>query len=94
MNIENERKLFEEWYESHHNGRQIACDYVAEDNSYSVSYANAIWVGWQASANREGFVLVEKELTEESINKFYEFWDDGPAVVWNEIIKSQENKDE
>lgn len=61
-----EREAFEAWYEQHHNGRQIACDYVEEDNSYSVGYANAIWVGWQAAkASPEGFVLVRKELPEE-----------------------------
>ncbi len=61
MDINKEREAFEAWYEQHHNGRQIACDYVEEDNSYSVGYANAIWVGWQAAkkqATPEGFVLV------------------------------------
>lgn len=58
MNSEKERKAFEGWYEKHHNGRQISCDYLHEDNSYSVGYANAMWVGWQASVNREGYKLV------------------------------------
>ncbi|WP_151776184.1 hypothetical protein [Acinetobacter bereziniae] len=59
MDINKEREAFEAWYEQHHNERQIACDYVEEDNSYSVGYANAIWVGWQAAkAIPEGFVLV------------------------------------
>ncbi|MFW1815799.1 hypothetical protein ACG9X6_14225 [Acinetobacter guillouiae] len=62
MEINKEREAFEAWYEQHHNGRQIACDYVEEDNSYSVGYANAIWVGWQAAkATPEGFVLVPKD---------------------------------
>lgn len=58
MNSEKDRKAFEEWYEKHHNGRQISCDYAREDNFYSVGYANAVWVGWQASVNREGYKLV------------------------------------
>lgn len=58
MNHDNERKAFEEWYEKHHNGRQISCDYVYEDNSYSIGYANAMWISWQASASRQGYKLV------------------------------------
>ena len=64
MDINKEREDFEAWYEQHHNGRQISCDYVEEDNSYSVGYANAQWVAWQAAkaqAVPEGFVLVPKE---------------------------------
>lgn len=50
MDIQKEREAFESWWEGFHNGRQIACDYVEEDNSYSVGYANAQWVAWQAKA--------------------------------------------
>lgn len=49
MDIQKEREAFESWWEAFHNGRQIACDYVEEDNSYSVGYANAQWVAWQAA---------------------------------------------
>ncbi|MFC2996803.1 hypothetical protein ACFODO_16350 [Acinetobacter sichuanensis] len=49
MDIQKERKAFENWWEAFHNDRQIACDYVEEDNSYSVGYANAQWVAWQAA---------------------------------------------
>lgn len=52
MNLKKEKEMFEAWYEKHHNGRQISCDYVYEDNSYSIGYANAMWISWQASANR------------------------------------------
>ncbi|WP_286740613.1 MULTISPECIES: hypothetical protein [Acinetobacter] len=51
MDIQKEREAFESWWEGFHNGRQIACDYVEEDNSYSVGYANAQWVAWQAKAH-------------------------------------------
>lgn len=63
MDIQKEREAFESWWEAFHNGRQIACDYVEEDNSYSVGYANAQWVAWQAAKTQavpEGFVLVKK----------------------------------
>lgn len=69
MDINKEREAFESWWEAFHNGRQIACDYVEEDNSYSVGYANAQWVAWQAKAQAvpEGFVLVPKEPTDKTI---------------------------
>lgn len=50
MDFQKEREAFESWWEGFHNGRQIACDYVEKDNSYSVGYANAQWVAWQAKA--------------------------------------------
>lgn len=50
MDIQKEREAFEAWWEKFHKGRQITCDYVEEDNSYSVGYANAQWVAWQARA--------------------------------------------
>lgn len=70
MDIKKEREAFESWWEGFHNGRQIACDYVEEDNSYSVGYANAQWVAWQAKAQAvpEGFVVVsQKDLLELTI---------------------------
>ena len=67
IDIAKERKAFEHWWESFHNGRQISCDYVEEDNSYSNGYATAQWVAWQerAKAALEGFVLVPRELSDE-----------------------------
>ena len=50
MDIQKEREAFENWWVEFHNGRQIACDYVEEDNSYAAGYANAQWVAWQAKA--------------------------------------------
>lgn len=62
MDIQKEREAFEVWWEKFHKGRQITCDYVEEDNSYSVGYANAQWVAWQARAQAvpEGYQLVKK----------------------------------
>lgn len=65
MNLKKEKEMFEAWYEKHHNGRQISCDYVYEDNSYSIGYANAMWISWQASANRLGYKLVPVEPSED-----------------------------
>lgn len=70
MDIKKEREAFESWWEGFHNGRQIACDYVEEDNSYSVGYANAQWVAWQAKAQAvpEGFVVVPKVPTQKMLD--------------------------
>ncbi|MDQ9019876.1 hypothetical protein RFI02_02020 [Acinetobacter sichuanensis] len=81
MDIQKERKAFENWWEALHNGRQIACDYVEEDNSYSVGYANAQWVAWQAAkAVPEGFVLVPREPTDEMIEAFSDGYMDSLSV--------------
>ena len=105
MNIENERELFEKLqspalFERIQFSKSKNC-YIVKSGYFDDLITNAEchklnfgWDMWQASANREGFVLVGKELTEQSINKFYETWDDGAKAVWSEMLKSQENKDE
>ena len=82
MNLDNERKAFEEWYKKHHNGRQISYDCVYEDNSYSIGYANAMWISWQASANRQGYKLVLVEPTDVKLKEFQKIWfDSGCAHI-------------
>lgn len=78
MDVQKEREAFETWWESFHNGRQIACDYVEEDNSYSVGYANAQWMAWQAKAQAvpEGYVLMPKEPTPKMIDATWDFDDE------------------
>lgn len=76
MSIEKERNAFEEWYEKHHNGRQISCDYVYEDNSYSIGYANAMWVSWQAAKAKavpDGYCIVPKEPTPKMIDATWDY---------------------
>lgn len=65
MDIQKERKAFENWWEALHNGRQIACDYVEEDNSYSVGYANAQWVAWQAAKAVPEWVSTSERMPNE-----------------------------
>lgn len=70
MDINKEREDFEAWYEQHHNGRQISCDYVEEDNSYSVGYANAIWVGWQAAKANPAWISISERMPNEGEEVF------------------------
>ena len=69
MNIENERKLFEKWYLDFYytrNGLTPSEDIFKKysqdvDWIYLFDTTYRAWAVWQASANREGFVLVENK---------------------------------
>jgi hypothetical protein len=96
MDLQKEREAFESWWEGFHNGRQITCDYVEEDNSYSVGYANAQWVAWQAKAQAvpEGFVLAPKEPTKEMISAGFNELIHGESeiAIYTAMIEAQEPK--
>lgn len=102
MNIENERKLFEEFLafngESTHRW--------SHNGNYSSNDSSLAWKAWQASANREGFVLVaNNQKTIVAIEQMVEqqveasgitndiFRLDGEKIM-QAIIDSQENKDD
>lgn len=57
MNIENERKLFEEWAKS----ESLNISKFISRGDYLYKDTQRCWKAWQASANREGFVLVENK---------------------------------
>lgn len=86
MNIENERKLFNKYW--HENNLPF------DDNVFK-EYS---WRAWQASANREGFVLVPVEPSDSIKDAMcgYECnTDDEILGCYKSIIEaSQENKDE
>lgn len=76
MSIENERKLFEEWFSSVWDGIDliqtigVECTFHYENGRfYREKIVQQHWLAWQASANREGFVLVPKD-------KVTVFWQD------------------
>jgi hypothetical protein len=97
MEIQKEKVAFETWWESFHNGRQISCDYVEKDNSYSVGYANAQWVAWQAAKAKAvpaGFVLVEEidvelaiEALEHASNEEHDYYFNRAAALKNAVKK-------
>ncbi|WP_180158823.1 hypothetical protein [Acinetobacter sp. YH01026] len=89
MDLQKEREAFENWWVDFHNGRQIACDYVEEDNSYAVGYANAQWVAWQAKAIPDGFVVVPKEPTSEMLYRGYAA-PDNLSAKYKAMIEAQE----
>ena len=65
MNIDNERKAFEAWFESRYdaNFMQFALDL----DMYVDKHTQKSWEAWQASANRQCYKLVPLEPT-------YEMW--------------------
>ena len=65
MNLDNERKAFEDWAK-----KETCWDlYWSENiNQYMDHQTNGAWLSWQASANREGYKLVPVETLEESLS--------------------------
>ena len=63
MNLENERKAFEEYYiANHHDGdihpNQQLLEWSENGEFYFATSVNDLWDMWLASANREGYKLV------------------------------------
>lgn len=56
MNTEKEREAFEAWYNANV-GKSLV--FKTYDNSYLRRDTDEAWKSWQASANREGFVLIK-----------------------------------
>lgn len=80
MNIERERKLFEEWaYSKNWNINRcidMGLDYYVDD------FVDGAWHGWLASVNREGFVLVPAEATRNMLDAF-------PEVIYQDTYAGE-----
>ena len=68
MNLDNERKAFEEYYiANHHDGdihpNQQLLEWSENGEFYFATSVNDLWDMWLASANREGYKLVPVEPT-------------------------------
>ena len=63
--MKTERELFEDWV-----GRETGWDLYWSDaiQQYMDHQTNGAWFAWQASANREGFVLVPVEPTQKQVD--------------------------
>ena len=59
MNIDNERKAFEQFCIK---DDEFCIHRYAGDPNYSDDYTQCAWLAWLASANREGYKLVPVEL--------------------------------
>ena len=76
MNLDNERKAFEEYYiANHHDGdihpNQQLLEWSDNGDFYFATSVNDLWDMWLASANREGYKLVPLEPTKEMLNLGY-----------------------
>ena len=76
MNLDNERKAFEEYYiANYHDGdihpHKKLLEWCEDSESYINSTIDNLWDMWLASANREGYKLVPLELTERMLDSAY-----------------------
>ena len=76
MNLENERKAFEEHYiANYHDGdihpHKKLLEWCEDSESYINSTIDNLWDMWLASANREGYKLVPLEPTERMLDSAY-----------------------
>ena len=75
MNLDNERKAFEEYYiANYHDGdihpHKKLLEWCEDSESYINSTIDNLWDMWLASANRQGYKLVPVEPTDEMINTY------------------------
>ena len=59
MNLENERKAFEVWFESRYDAHFM--QFALDLDLYVDKHTQTCWEAWLASANREGYKLVPVE---------------------------------
>ena len=76
MNLENERKAFEEYYiANHHDGdihpNQQLLEWSDNGDFYFATSVNDLWDMWLASANRVGYKLVPVDSLKEIIDCAY-----------------------
>ena len=77
MNLDNERKAFEEYYiANYHDGdihpHKKLLEWCEDSESYINSTIDNLWDMWLASANREGYKLVPIEPTDIEIESIKE----------------------
>ena len=76
MNLNNERKAFEEHYiANYHDGdihpHKKLLEWCEDSESYINSTIDNLWDMWLASTNREGYKLVPVEPTERMLDSAY-----------------------
>ena len=69
MNLDNERKAFEAWFESRYDAHFM--QFALDLDLYVDKHTQTCWEAWLASANREGYKLVPLEATQEMVDAVY-----------------------
>lgn len=91
MNIKEERKAFEAWYKKSYG---INIDLPVMPNAqYPELRKQFSWDSWQASVNREGFVLVPKEPTEEMCKQLSGNTDNA-KLIYKAMLSAKEQSNE
>ena len=94
MNIEEERKAFEAWYKGKISIRPNFKRLRFAEDEYECEDVDTAWSAWQASANREGFVLVPKEPTLEMCHRGRNTRSFKVQDIYKAMIEAQEQSDE
>ena len=66
MNLENERSLFEAWFESRYDAHFM--QFALDLDLYVDKHTQTCWEAWLSSANREGYKLVPCEPSDYMID--------------------------
>ena len=69
MNLENERKAFEAWFESRYDAHFM--QFALDLDLYVDKHTQTCWEAWLSSANREGYKLVPVDSLKEIIDCAY-----------------------
>ena len=69
MNLENERSLFEAWFESRYDAHFM--QFALDLDFYVDKHTQTCWEAQLSSANREGYKLVHLEPTERMLDSAY-----------------------
>lgn len=69
MNIEEQRKAFEAWFESRYDAHFM--QFALDLDLYVDKHTQTCWEAWLSSANREGYKLVPLEATQEMVDAVY-----------------------
>ena len=69
--MSNERELFEKWFDNEYSnyGCSYKKTYSHDDDGYHSDFVDGLYQAWQASAQREGLVLVPVEPSEPAVKK-------------------------
>ena len=90
MNLDNERKAFEDWAK-----KETCWDLYWSENikQYLDHQTNGAWFAWQASIQREGYKLVPVEINDEIESAMFSSVARGemPCDIYKAMIEAQES---
>ena len=92
MNLDNERKAFEAWFESRYDAHFM--QFALDLDLYVDKHTQTCWEAWLSSANREGYKFVPLEPSQEMLIAADNCEIDGKVTahnIYKAMIEAQEN---